>query len=109
VAEKPVPAPELTHLHATISRDVTELRSRLARWTARRRAAGARQGIADRLGANPEDVITIAIRTFRAVRLFQDAMAGTPVPSDRGSGNGRVQESSPPPATHANPSKTRAV
>jgi hypothetical protein len=68
----------LTQLHAGIGRDIRELQSRWTRWTAPRRGADGRQGIVDRLGANPEDIVNIAFRTFRAVRLLQEALAGAP-------------------------------
>jgi hypothetical protein len=94
VAEKPVPAPELTHLHASINRDLNELRSRWARWTTQRRAAGMRHGFAERLGAHPEDVVSVAFRTFRAVRLVMDALGEAAGPAAERVGDKPAQASS---------------
>jgi hypothetical protein len=89
---------------------VHELRARLARWAISRRDSDGRHGIVDRLGANPEDIITVAFRTFRALRLLQDALAGAPPEAARDTGDGRSQEApAPPSATHTNRSTSRVV
>ncbi len=76
MAEKPVPARELSHLHARISRDVGDLRSRWGQWAKARRGATGSTGAAGPFGANPEDIVGFAFRTFRAMRLLLDAFGG---------------------------------
>lgn len=62
VAE-PVPERELAALHTRISRDLAELRTRWSRWS--------------RVGrASPDELVNAVMRTFRALRALQEAVAG---------------------------------
>jgi hypothetical protein len=68
-------------LHARIGRDLGELRVRWTRWTALRRAADARRHAGAHPSPNPEDIVNVAFRTFRAVRMLQDALGATRTPA----------------------------